>query len=125
MSVRCDFSSSQIGNSESNLLVFSWSQPTWSDELSIETLMAMIRGLTSFPIVSMIMMFRMMEIIVISTYRIVALRISFPMVFEWSKLGLKRAKTVEITEFPLNRSVQMNWAVCNSWTRSLKPRVES
>jgi hypothetical protein len=64
--------------------------------------MEMIRGFTSFPIVSMIMMLKMIENIVISTCRFVALLISFPMVFEWSKSRLKQARTVEITEFPLN-----------------------
>jgi hypothetical protein len=62
--------------------------------------MALIRGLTSFPVVSMIMMLKMTEIIVISTYRIIALQISVPMVFEWSKSGLKQARTVEFTELP-------------------------
>jgi hypothetical protein len=81
-SIRCDFSSIQIGNSECNLFVFNWSQPRWSDESSVEALMALIRGLTSFPIAFMIMMLKMTEIIVISTYRIIALQISVPMVFE-------------------------------------------
>jgi hypothetical protein len=62
--------------------VFNWSQPRWSDEPSVEALMALIRGLTSFPIAFMIMMLKMTEIIVISTYRIIALQISVPMVFE-------------------------------------------
>ena len=41
------------------------------------------------------------------------------MVFEWSKLGLKQARTIEFTEFPFN------WAICNYWTGSLEPWVES
>jgi hypothetical protein len=68
------------------------------DEPSVEALMALSRGLTSFPIVFMIMMIKMIEIIIISTYRIIALQISVPMVFEWSKSGLKRAIIVEFIE---------------------------
>jgi hypothetical protein len=72
-SVRCDFSSTQIGNGEGNLFMFSWCQPIWSDEPSVEASMALIRGLTSFPIISMIMLLKMIEITVISTCRIIAL----------------------------------------------------
>jgi hypothetical protein len=123
-SVRCDFTSCQIRNSEHNLFVFNWCQPRWSDEPSVEASMALIGGFTSFPIVSMIIMLKMIEIIVISTCRIIALRISVPLVFEWSKSELKRARTIEFTEIPLNRPV------CIYRTRfgvagSLEPQVES
>jgi hypothetical protein len=86
--------------------------------------MALIGGFTSFPIVSMIIILKMIEIIVISTCRIIALRISVPLVFEWSKSELKRARMIEFTEIPLN------WPVCIYRTGfgvagSFEPQVES
>ena len=98
--------------------MFIWCQPRWSVEPLVEASMALIGGFTSFPIVFMIIVLKMIKIIVISTCRIIALLISVPLVFEWSKSGLKRARTIEFTEIPLNRLVLVNRAVYFYWAGS-------
>jgi hypothetical protein len=66
-----------------------WRQPTVLDKPLVHALMALIRRLSSFPIIYMIIMLKIIEIIINRTYGVVALRIRFPTVFEWTKSSLK------------------------------------
>ena len=115
-SFRWGLYSRQIWNGECNLFVLPWRQPTRLNKPEVHALMALIRRLSSFPIISMIIMLKIIEIIINRTFRVVALQINFPTVFERTKLGLERAKTSKITKYASNRPVQVNQVVYWCWT---------
>jgi hypothetical protein len=85
-----------------------WRQPIGSDKPAVHALMASIRRLSTFPIISMIIMLKIIKIIINRTFRVVALQISFPTVFERTKLGLEQAIMSKITKSASNRPIQVN-----------------